>query len=234
MAWSHVNRAEINARRPLKNPIPESFGYFTVLGREGVPNGERLWRLRCICGQERVKSTAAITCMRKRKFGTSCGCRNAEFVSLATSKHGRVGSSIYKVWQGMIERCLPSNAERYPGYAGRGIKVCEAWHSFPAFLADMGERPEGKSLDRINNDGNYEPSNCRWATVKEQCRNRRNCRLITYKGKTVTVTEWAEILGINHITLYARIFHHKWPIERAMTYPVTKRRPRTKRALGDI
>lgn len=124
-------------------------------------------------------------------------------------KHGHAGTrgsgktKTYKAWHGMIDRC--KNQKDWSGYGGRGIKVCKRWlHSFENFLADMGERPEGKSLDRQNNDGDYEPSNCRWATPSEQANNRRSNIRVDAFGKSQTIRQWAREIGIKHETLCKR------------------------------
>lgn len=126
----------------------------------------------------------------------------------------------------MIQRCTNPNDKRYKNYGGRGITVCKRWrNSFEKFLEDMGEPPTKEhSIDRINNNGNYCKSNCRWVTRKEQNRNKRNNRLITYKGKTQCLIEWAEEYNINYDTLWCRIYKYGWPIEKALTTPVKKRR----------
>lgn len=126
-------------------------------------------------------------------------------------KHGasRRGaqSPEFRVWQQMISRCERPSARSFPLYGGRGIRVCEEWrHDFAAFLAHVGPRPsDGHSIDRINNDGNYEPGNCRWATAREQSANKRNTTRITAFGETLTVTEWSERTGIPRVTIASRI-----------------------------
>lgn len=102
----------------------------------------------------------------------------------------------FRVWQMMRKRCTDPSHRMYYRYGGRGIRVCDQWRSFSAFLKDMGERPSGLVLDRINNDGNYEPSNCRWVTRQVNQRNMRSNRLITYRGETRTVVEWSEVTGL--------------------------------------
>jgi len=126
---------------------------------------------------------------------------------------------IFNLWEKMVARCnCPSNPA-YHKYGGRGIKVCQRWMQFENFFADMGHRPPGKSLDRIDNDGDYSPENCRWATAKEQSRNKRTNKLVTFNGKTMCIAEWAEHLGMKMHTLYRRLCVANWPVERALTTP---------------
>jgi hypothetical protein len=130
----------------------------------------------------------------------------------------------YAVWRQMNQRCTNPRSQRYDRYGARGIRVCEAWaRSFEAFLADMGRRPsDGHSLDRIDNDGNYEPGNCRWATKAEQNRNRSDNVILEHDGRRMTVAEWAREIGVNHRTLAGRI-ESGMPTSEAITRPVAKR-----------
>lgn len=129
-------------------------------------------------------------------------------------------SAAYQSWLSMRHRCLNEKHDAYPRYGGRGIKVCERWDSFENFLADMGERPDGTSIDRVNNDGDYEPGNCRWATTQEQFANRRNTRLITYQGVTQTLAELARSVGVARATLHRRIFRSGLSVEEALAIPL--------------
>lgn len=131
-------------------------------------------------------------------------------------------------WDRMLRRCEWANDPYFSHYGGRGIKVCERWRGYPngflAFLADMGPRPSrAHSIDRIDNDGDYTPTNCRWATAKQQARNRRSNRTILAHGKTLTVVEWAETLGCGGDVIIARL-DAGWTSERAVTTPVNRRR----------
>lgn len=148
-------------------------------------------------------------------------------------KHGfaRAGEQApeYTVWCTMRARCANRHNHKWHLYGARGIKVCESWvNSFSAFLADMGMRPSPKhSIERIDNNGNYEPSNCRWATVKEQARNTRTNHFITWRGKTACFAEWAEITNIGYGNIKNRINNLGWPVKRALTEPVRFLKPRT-------
>lgn len=132
----------------------------------------------------------------------------------------RKPSRTYYAWTSMIQRCENPAKKSYPRYGGRGIRVCERWRVFENFLADMGEAPEGFSLDRIDNDGNYEPQNCRWASTAEQNRNRSITRRITAFGKTQCLAEWAREVGINEDALRFRL-KRGLPPEVAFTMPIT-------------
>jgi hypothetical protein len=135
-------------------------------------------------------------------------------------KHGHSGSmksATYTSWARMKQRCTNPNATQWKYYGGRGITVSEKWReSFSAFLSDMGARPQNMTLDRIDSDGDYTPDNCRWATRKDQCNNRRTNRLITYNGETLTLTQWSDRTGIRVGTIWARI-NKNWPAHKALT-----------------
>jgi hypothetical protein len=124
----------------------------------------------------------------------------------------------YRIYQNMKTRCRNPKASNYAFYGGRGIKVCDRWIRFEEFLADMGECPPGMTLDRIDQNGNYELGNCRWSSMREQARNTRGNRLLTYRGETKCVAEWAELKGLNVKLLYQRIDRDKWTVERALEY----------------
>lgn len=127
----------------------------------------------------------------------------------------------YQCWQDMKSRCYNKNSQQFKNYGARGISVCDEWlTSFGAFLADMGLKPDGLTLDRINNELGYSPSNCRWATRAEQRKNQRTCHYIEFNGKRQTLTDWAREIGINEETLSARILKRGWSEERALTTPI--------------
>lgn len=142
--------------------------------------------------------------------------------ALGKSKHGHTAGGRwhpnYSRWKAMKKRCENPRHPSYDNYGGRGIQVCERWQRYSNFLEDMGLPPfEGAELDRIDNDGNYEPGNCRWATITENARNKRGSRHVTWNGRTQTVFAWAEELNIRPRTLWMRLFSHGWSIERALT-----------------
>ena len=133
-------------------------------------------------------------------------------------KHGMRFTKTYRVWRAMNQRCQDETQESHHLYGGRGIIVCERWRKFESFFADMGECPANGSIDRIDTNGNYEPGNCRWATQKEQCRNKRNNVMLTHQGKTMSVIEWSELLGVSAMLIYKRI-RRGWDDEKALTTP---------------
>ena len=178
-------------------------------------NGLVMWLCYCECGTERLVRSSDLTTGHSQ----SCGCLSKEALSLQRLKHGHSKdgkSKTYKAWKNMLQRCRYEKDKYYEIYGGRGIKVCDRWKEFVNFLEDMGERPEGKTIDRIDGDGNYEPSNCKWSTLKEQNNNRSNNVYLEYNGKRQTIAQWSTELGIRYCTLYGRI-HRKWSTERALT-----------------
>lgn len=158
----------------------------------------------------------------KFKKGHKVSKKIREKIAKANTIHGMDGTKIYRVWIRMKERCFNKKGNDYKYWGGRGITVCPEWlgkNGFQNFYQDMGDKPEGKSLDRIDNNGNYCPDNCRWATQKQQQNNRRNNRLITYQGKTQTVSQWAEELGSNCNRIYQRL-NSGWSVEKTLETPV--------------
>lgn len=191
------------------------FGRLTVIAENGVTkHGKILWLCRCNCGNECTVTGNHL----KSNHTRSCGCLFIESIT----KHGMNGNRTYRTWHGMRSRCDNQNHTTFNNYGGRGIGVCSRWITFKNFLADMGKRPEGMTLERIDNDGNYEPSNCKWATQKEQHRNTRHNRMITYQGETKCMAEWAEDVRLKYDTLRNRIDRYGWTIERALTEKVNE------------
>lgn len=176
---------------PKEDLIGRKFGKWTVLDRK---KGNFKWRCACSCGTIRFVTGPDL------KNGKSSQCRECYFKQRKIRKV--YDHPLYFIWMGMIARCEKKASKNYHRYGGKGIKVCNRWHSFDLFVEDMGARPSKKhSIDRIDNDKGYSPENCRWATKKEQARNRTNNRLISYLGITMTMIEWAEKLCVSRHTL---------------------------------
>ncbi len=154
------------------------------------------------------KSTICKSCARSRHGELKNGRRTAE----------------YRIWSGMRDRCLSETNKAYDNYGGRGITICQRWlDSFAFFLEDMGRRPSSAySIDRIDNNGNYEPGNCRWATMTTQLRNTRRSRLITINGVTLSMVEWTERNGIPYKLAHVRVGLLGWDYEKAVTVPPRK------------
>jgi hypothetical protein len=200
------------------------YGKLRVISFVERINGVNIWLCKCECGNQKNIRSHNLT----SGHTLSCGCYQKQMTSKASTKHGHCRSKKLKTpefasWVDMRTRCLNPNSNRYNTYGARGIKICDRWlESFENFFADMGAKPTPRhSLDRIDNNGSYEKSNCRWSTNKEQARNRTSNVVITYNGEQKILTEWAETLGIKKGTLWARI-ESGWPIERAFNTKIKR------------
>jgi hypothetical protein len=205
-------RWTIKAEAPSKVSIAKN--------RHGNPGRKTRRRFFCVCdcGTDRV------VVLSQLRFGTSksCGCLKVEAVAAVIQTHGASDTPEYSAWLGMRTRCLGASADNKKNYADRGIIVCERWKKFENFLADMGLRPTSKhSLDRFpDNDGNYEPGNCRWAVIHEQMTNRQSTCYVEYQGEKVALATLAKRHGIPGNTLRRRLLDLGWQIESALTTPV--------------
>lgn len=198
--------------------IGKKYNRWTIKSYKGYNKlGKHTYLCQCECGNKKVVVLGNL----KSGQSKSCGCWNEESKkgNTRSKKHGMSFSREYRTWESMLARCECITNREYPDWGGRGIKVCERWHDFNNFYADMGKRPLNTTLDRIDNNGNYEPSNCRWASAKVQANNKRSNTLITYKGKTQTLQQWADETGIYSGTISMRINHYGWSVEKALTTP---------------
>lgn len=201
--------------------LNKRFYRLKVIKKEPSLKGFVLWQCLCDCGN--IITVRGVNLVNNNT--KSCGCYKNEKLEKSGEAtrfkvtHGATGKASKLVWDGMIARCTKPTTKNYHNYGGRGIKVCERWHTYENFALDMGEPPEGLTLERKDNNGNYSPDNCVWATDTEQGRNKRNNRLLTYKGETKCVTAWAEELKVNPKTLYTRIYLG-WSDEGVLSTPL--------------
>jgi hypothetical protein len=181
-----------------------------------------MWHCVCDCGNVGVVRSYCLL----KATSNSCGCLAHELSSLRLSGTPSRHPAEYRIWRGIKNRCLNPNVWAYSYYGGRGIKICDRWlESFDAFLDDIGPNPKHE-IDRFPNmNGDYEPSNCRWATRLQQARNKRNNRLVTHDGQTKCVAEWAADLGISYAALAKRLLKNGWNIADALTTPPRPMKP---------
>lgn len=203
--------------------IGSVFGRLTVLeelpksGRPATMANHRYFACVCSCGQHTLAAMAHL----RSGHTQSCGCYNRD-VNTARGLGRNLTRVEYKAWQAIKQRCYNEKTRQYADYGGRGIGMCDRWrNSFDTFLSDMGRCPRGHTIERVNNDGDYCPENCVWATRKTQSRNTRRNRLITYKGKTMCVAAWSEYLNLSVSAFIKRL--NSWPIDRVFSTPVSHR-----------
>lgn len=180
-----------------------------------TPCGQRMstYILRCVCGTQFV----ALQNNVNRGHTKSCGCLKRRLPTY----HGQRGTPIYTSWDCMVQRCCNPKAASYRNYGGRGIRICSAWREFKEFYqwAIVNGWAEGLELDRVDNNGNYEPSNCRWVTPAENNLNKRTNRLITFNGQTKTLKEWGQSTGLHPKTITGRLDLLRWSVADALTTP---------------
>lgn len=213
-----------------RNKAPDLTGmkYNRLLAVERLgmsKNGKRLYKFLCDCGTEKIIQGSYV----KRGDPKSCGCLVIETIKKMATQHGhsRIGarSSEYSIWAGIIQRCENKNSPSYKNYGGRGIKICQRWrHDFSAFFSDMGQRPQGMTIERINNDKDYSPENCRWATRADQARNNSRNVYITHNGETKTRKDWADYYGIDDETFRHRLSVKKMSFEDAINKPIKSKK----------
>lgn len=196
------------------SPIGETHGHLTIIADDGIKNHKRRYLCRCVCGT--VKSVLMNNL--RRGLVRSCGCIRCP----RKNGHGMSKNlPEYFVWKSMRARCNNPNNRDYALYGGRGIAVCPAWDSFQKFLSDMGRRPSSKhSIDRIDSNGNYEPSNCRWATDTQQRRNKRNNRhFLDADGNQVVIADLSRPNGVCPKLARSRYLRYGWSLHDAVSTP---------------
>jgi hypothetical protein len=200
----------------------QKFGLLTAIERvERTASGKTRWRCRCDCGQDVIVQRDNLRSGHTR----ACGCRQGASGRALWTTHGmaRTGPRMpeYQCWGNMKRRCLDPKNKAFKNYGARGIRICQDWlQDFHKFLADVGPRPTAQhTLDRVRNDGHYEPGNVRWATHTEQSNNTRRNRLLTHNGQTKTAAEWGHTLSIKNGTIRRRL-GAGWSVHDALTRPV--------------
>jgi hypothetical protein len=206
--------------------VGKRFGRLVVIEFLGINKScKRVWKCKCDCG----KITKVITSHLLNGHTRSCGCIRLENSIIATkksnTKHGKCHTRIYRTWINMLARCYNKNEIHYKDYGARGIVVCNKWSEFINFYnwaLDNGYK-DTLTIDRINVNGNYEPSNCRWATNEQQNNNKRTNIFITYNGETKTLTQWERELKLTKGILRDRIVRYGWTIKRALTEKINNK-----------
>jgi len=188
----------------FKDITGQRFGRWKVISRAANIRNRIHWNCICDCGTERMVSSGNL----RDGLSVSCGCYKEEVTAMRCTKHGLARSKEYNAWSDAKRRCFDATSPQYHNYGGRGITMCLEWaESVERFVSDMGKCPPGLTLDRINNNGNYEPGNCRWTTMKVQANNMRKNIFLTRNGETLSLQQWAVQTGIPYRVLYARIYH---------------------------
>jgi hypothetical protein len=191
------------------------FERLTVIRESKRVNGKVFWECRCVCGEIVIVRGSSLT----SKNTQSCGCLSDDALISRSRTHGRSKSRAYYSWSSMHTRCNNPKHRNFNTYGGKGIRADPQWNDFAIFYADMGDPPVGMSLDRIDSNGHYSKDNCRWATHVQQANNRINNHIVTWEGKSQTVSQWSKELGIRSATLHRRL-RKGWDIDRALTAPL--------------
>jgi hypothetical protein len=211
-SWNHNFMMK---HRKYAPKVGDKHGRLTVVSFKRSGNGI-LCLCKCACGNTR-EFRASLLYWPKQRHHAACGMNGCTYNFQHGHKSNKNWTREYCSWRSMMGRCQNPNDPAWRNYGGRGIRVCHAWtQSFSAFLRDMGERPIGKELGRINNDRNYEPQNCRWETRSQQANNRRSNRHLTFRGETLNVVQWSRKLGVPKSLLQNRIYSG-WSVERTLT-----------------
>ncbi len=211
----------IPTHRNFKDLTGKKFGRLLVISYAGKNYEKRsVWNCTCNCGNKRIVRTSCLT----NGHTESCGCISLDRASTLHLTHGMTKVPEYQSWKRMKRRCFDPKIWSFKYYGGRGITVAKEWaDSFETFFAYVGPKPSpGHSIDRIDNNGNYEPGNVRWATKTEQAQNTRSIRIITFNGISMPVPAWEDKLGFTRGTIRQRLNRNGWSIEEAMTTSVVR------------
>lgn len=204
--------------RKMKDLTGRRFGRLVAIKPVGKRGRNVLWECVCDCGTERSFAQADLS----RGSSTSCGCYQRECATAILTKHGMHGTGAYKSWRSMRKRCYRKNTPGFQNYGGSGVAVCDRWrNSFENFYKDMGPRPRGTTLDRIDNSRGYSRENCRWSTPQQQTLNRSTTRYIRHGGKVKCVTDWSRELGGCDSLVHARL-RKGWSERAAVATPLKK------------
>lgn len=206
--------------RPKDDLAGKRFGRWLVLSDSGErKNGGILWRLQCDCGSTALRLADGL----KNGDSKSCGCYDRQAAAERCTKHGMYRTPTYSSWASMIARCTNPRSKAYAAYGAVGIGVCAEWLEFEAFHDDMGDRPAGTSIDRIDNRKGYSKENCRWATATEQARNRSYCRWFYFENAVRSLQDIAQMCGLDAAFINQRVTRNRMTIHEAVTIPVGKR-----------
>jgi hypothetical protein len=190
----------------------KTFAMLTVIE---FSRSTKKWSYVCECGAQGSAASADIRSGKVR----SCGCYRASILRSSGLKHGMCGTGAWHSWRDMIKRCTNPKADHFKDYGARGIAVCDEWQSFEGFHKSMGDRPRGFSLERDDVDGNYEPGNCRWIPLGEQCLNKRNTVLVTVNGQQMALSEACKKAGSRYSRVRDRMQKLGWSFEKAVSEP---------------
>lgn len=201
------------------NLTGKRFGRLLVVGLHSITNHKPRWKCKCDCGSALDVNGSNL------KTGTtkSCGCLQVDLVRGRLTTHGQSRRSPeYNTWSGMLARCRSKSNPAYSNYGGRGVKACKRWLKFETFFEDMGKKPTAAhSIERRNNDGDYKPSNCYWATKRQQALNtRQSVGVVNHNGKSMTIEQWSKHTGIKLKTIYWRL--KRWSVEKSLSKTISR------------
>ena len=215
-----------SAKRTVSEYIDKKINHLTILADLGYRGRRRRYvRVQCDCVDKVIKDVDFDKLFRDKNATISCGCAIREYLRKTKTTHGKTNTKEFKCWQKIKERCNNPNVKEYIYYGARGITMCNAWQeSFEQFLLDMGNAPTAKhTIERIDNNKNYDASNCKWATMTEQANNKSNNRLLTYNGVTKNITQWSNTISVSVSTLRRRIDNLGWGVVKALSTPTRGR-----------